>query len=204
MGCSQLDEQQPGSHKEARAEKLVRRHAAHGYWFQHISVLLCVDNDVGELQTLLLMYRSYCLKPASVLCSRRCGTYHNIQRALTRLMRPVSTYWYSFNKAFLCSLVLPQLTRYPGSQYPCCCRYILRSIYIFSRRGYTRNENSNDTSPNRKLYHPCVLVYVYLILRVSADSAAGQFALLSKQYTSQTPSAPRHHGIFYMLKSLMR
>ena len=22
----------------------------------------------------------------------------------------------------------------------------------------TRNENSNDTSPNRKFYHPCVLV----------------------------------------------
>ena len=41
-------------------------------------------------------------------------------------------------------------------------------------------------------------------LRVSADSAASQFALLSKHYTSQTPSAPRHLEIFYMLESLMR
>ena len=70
MGCSQLDEQQPGSHKKARAEKLVRRRVAHGYWFQLISVLLCLDDDAGELQTLVLMFRSYCLKPVSVLCSR--------------------------------------------------------------------------------------------------------------------------------------
>ena len=40
MGCSQLDEQQPGSHKEARAEELVRRRVAHDCWFQLISVLL--------------------------------------------------------------------------------------------------------------------------------------------------------------------
>ena len=70
MGCSQLDEHQSGSHKEARAEKLLRRRVAHGYWFQLVSVLLWVDDDAGELQTLVLMYRSYCLKPASVLCSR--------------------------------------------------------------------------------------------------------------------------------------
>ena len=30
---------------------------------------------------------------------------------------------------------------------------------VISRRGYSRNENSNNTSPNRKLYHLCVLVY---------------------------------------------
>ena len=70
MGCTQLDEQQQGNHNEARAEKLVRRRVAHGYWFQLISVLLYVDDDAGELQTLVLMYRSYCLKPASVLCGR--------------------------------------------------------------------------------------------------------------------------------------
>ena len=28
----------------------------------------------------------------------------------------------------------------------------------------TRNENSNDTSPNRKLHHPCVLVHKMQIL----------------------------------------
>ena len=38
MGCSQLDEQRPGSHKEARAEELVRRRVAYDYWFQRISV----------------------------------------------------------------------------------------------------------------------------------------------------------------------
>ena len=38
MGYSQLDEQQPGSHKEARAEKFVRRRLVHhGYWFQLVS-----------------------------------------------------------------------------------------------------------------------------------------------------------------------
>ena len=37
---------------------------------------------------------------------------------------------------------------------------------------------------------------------MSADSEAGQFTLLSKQYTSQTPSAPRHPEIFYMLEGL--
>ena len=70
MRCSPLDEQQPGSHKEARAEDLVRRRVAHDYWFQLISVLLYIDDDPGELQTLAPMYHSYCLKPASVLCSR--------------------------------------------------------------------------------------------------------------------------------------
>ena len=70
MRCSPLDEQQPGSHKEARAEDLVRRRVAHDYWFQLISVLLYIDDDAGEHQTLALMYHSYCLKPASVLCSR--------------------------------------------------------------------------------------------------------------------------------------
>ena len=70
MGCTQLDEQQPGSHKEARAAKLVRRRVAHVYWFQLISVLLYVGEDAGELQTLVLMYCSYCLEPANVLCSR--------------------------------------------------------------------------------------------------------------------------------------
>ena len=39
---------------------------------------------------------------------------------------------------------------------------------------------------------------------MSAGSEAGQFTLLSKQYTSQTPSAPRHPEIFYTLESLMR
>ena len=73
----------------------------------------------------------------------------NSQRVLTRLIRPVCAQWYC------CSL---RYTRYPGSQYPCCCRYII------SWRGYTRNENSNDTSPNRKLYHPCVRVYKIQIL----------------------------------------
>ena len=42
------------------------------------------------------------------------------------------------------------------------------------------------------------------ILRVSADSEAGQFTLHSKQYTSQTPSAPRQPEIFYTWESLMR
>ena len=70
MGCTPLDEQQPGSLKEARAEELVRRRVAHDYWFQLISVLLYVDDDAGALQILVLMYRSYCLKPASVLCGR--------------------------------------------------------------------------------------------------------------------------------------
>ena len=70
MDSTPLDEQQPGSHKKARAEELVRRRVAHDYWFQLISVLLYVDDDAGELQTLVLMYRSYCLKPANVLCSR--------------------------------------------------------------------------------------------------------------------------------------
>ena len=70
MGCTPLDEQQPGSHKEARAEELVRRHVAHDYWFQLISVLLYVDDDAGALQTLLLMYLSYCLLPTCILCSR--------------------------------------------------------------------------------------------------------------------------------------
>ena len=36
MGCSQLDERQSGSHKEARAEKLACRRVAHGYWFNLI------------------------------------------------------------------------------------------------------------------------------------------------------------------------
>ena len=71
MGCTPLDEQQPGNHKEARAEEMVRRRVAHGYWYQLISVLPYVDDDAGALQTLVLMYRSYCLKPMSVLCNRR-------------------------------------------------------------------------------------------------------------------------------------
>ena len=70
MGCSQLDKQQPGSHQEAMAEMLVRRREAYGYWFQLISVLLCEDDDAGKHPTLALMFRSYCLKPASVRCSR--------------------------------------------------------------------------------------------------------------------------------------
>ena len=61
MGCSQLDEQQLGSHKEARADKSARRRMAHGYRFQLISVLPCVDDDAGELQPLVLMYCSHCL-----------------------------------------------------------------------------------------------------------------------------------------------
>ena len=42
MGCPPLDEQQPGSYKEARAEELQRRRVAHDYWFQFFSVLLSV------------------------------------------------------------------------------------------------------------------------------------------------------------------
>ena len=45
--------------------------------------------------------------------------------------------------------------RSSDSQYTCCRRYIV------SRRRYTRNENSNDTSPNRKLYHTCVMEIKY-------------------------------------------
>ena len=70
MGCTPLDEQQPGNHREARAEELIRRRVAHGYCCQFISVLLYVNDDAGALQTLGLMYRSHCLKPTSVLCSR--------------------------------------------------------------------------------------------------------------------------------------
>ena len=69
MGCTPLDEQQPGSHKDARAEELVRRRVAHDYWFQIISVLLYVDDDAWALQTLVLMYASYCVKTTSVLCN---------------------------------------------------------------------------------------------------------------------------------------
>ena len=74
---------------------------------------------------------------------------NNSQQVLTRLIRPACARWYCRSLRY---------TRYPGSQYPCCCRNII------SRRGYTRNENSNDTSPNRKSYHPCVLVYKIQIL----------------------------------------
>ena len=70
MYCSQLDEHEPGSHKEAMSEIGT---STWGIWIL-VSVLvlgfLCVDNDAGELQPLVLMYRSDCLKPASVLCSR--------------------------------------------------------------------------------------------------------------------------------------
>ena len=66
---------------------MVRRRVAHGYWFHLISVLLCVDGDAGELQTLVLMYRSYFLKPASALCSWLRYV----------LQQPTSTY--SFTKA---------------------------------------------------------------------------------------------------------
>ena len=70
MSCSQLDVQQPGGHMETRAEIGT---STWGIWIL-VSVLvlgfLCVDNDAGELQPLVLMYRSDCLKPASVLCSR--------------------------------------------------------------------------------------------------------------------------------------
>ena len=122
--------------------------------FSLFPVLPCVDGDAGEVQTLVLMYRSCCLKPASVLCSHRFGTYHNSQGILTRLIRPVCVHWYCRSLRFAS-------TRYPGGQYPCCCRHII------SRRGYTRNENSNDISRNRKLYHPCVLVYKIQILRTA-------------------------------------
>ena len=70
VGCPPLDEQQPRNHKEARAEELVRRRVARDKWFQLISVLLYVDDEAGALQTMVLMYRSYCLKHARVLCSR--------------------------------------------------------------------------------------------------------------------------------------
>ena len=65
------------------------------------------------------------------------------------MIRPVCAHWYGRSLGY---------TRYPGSQYPCCCRYII------SRRGYTRNEDSNDTSPDRKLYHPCILAHKIQIL----------------------------------------
>ena len=56
--------------------EVVRRRAAHKYWFQLTSVLLYVDDDAGAPHTLVLIYRSYFLKPTSVLCSRSCGTHH--------------------------------------------------------------------------------------------------------------------------------
>ena len=70
MGCTPLDKQQPGSHKEARADELVRRRVAHDFWLRLVSVLPYVDDDAGALQTLVLMYRSNCLKRTSVLCSQ--------------------------------------------------------------------------------------------------------------------------------------
>ena len=70
MGCTPLDEQQPGSLKEARAEELVRRRVAHDYWFHLFSILLYVDDDAGALQTPVLICRSNCLKPTIVLCRR--------------------------------------------------------------------------------------------------------------------------------------
>ena len=62
----------------------------------------------------------------------------------------------------------------------------------------------HEAEPIVYCYHIGYPIHAHLRLRVSADSAAGQFALLSKQYTSQNPSAPRHPEIFYMLESLMR
>ena len=50
MGCTPLDEHQTGSHKEARAEELVRRRVAHDFWFKLISVLLYVDDDTGDFR----------------------------------------------------------------------------------------------------------------------------------------------------------
>ena len=50
MGCTPLDEHQTGSHKEARAEELVRRRVAHDFWFKLISVLLYVDDDAGDFR----------------------------------------------------------------------------------------------------------------------------------------------------------
>ena len=41
---------------------------------------------------------------------------------------------------------------------------ILVAADILSAGVRTCNENSNDTSPNRKLHHPCVLVYKIQIL----------------------------------------
>ena len=38
---------------------------------------------------------------------------------------------------------------------------------------------------------------------MSAASAAGQFSLLSNRYTSQSPSAPHHLSIFYILERAM-
>ena len=71
---------------------------------------------------------------------------NNSQRVLTvsiySLIRRVCAYWYCRSIPY---------TRYPGSQYPRCCRYII------SRRGYTRNDN-------KKSYHPCVLLYQIQIL----------------------------------------
>ena len=74
---------------------------------------------------------------------------NNSKLVHTCLIKPVCAHW--------CCRSL-RYTTHPGSQYACCCRYII------SRRRYTRNENSNDTSPNMKLYHPCVLVYEIHIL----------------------------------------
>ena len=38
-------------------------------------------------------------------------------------------------------------------------------------------ENSNDTSPNRKLYHPCVLVYKIRILSTAVPGTRVQYML---------------------------
>ena len=46
--------------------------------------------------------------------------------------------------------------------------------------------------------------YGYLVSRVNALVQAGQFALLSKQYTSHTPSASRHPATFWISESLAR
>ena len=42
MDGTLLDEQHPGSNKEARVEEYGRRRVAHDYWFQLISVFLYV------------------------------------------------------------------------------------------------------------------------------------------------------------------
>ena len=46
---------------------------------------------------------------------------------------------------------------------------ILVAAVISSAGLRTRNENSNDTSPNRKLHHPCILVYKVRILSTAAS-----------------------------------
>ena len=67
------------------------------------------------------------------------------------------------------------------------------------------DEPHHDDQHLRTLILQTVKIYICLPnITCERWQRSGQFALLSKQYTSQSPSAPRHPEIFYMLESLMR